>query len=127
MIRRPPRSTLFPYTTLFRSRSKHGLSPPQYLEKLGVLGPDVLAAHCIWVDAADMALLASRQEGCVHNPGSNMMLASSGAPVVEMRAAGGRLGQGTDGAAAKNDLNLIGEIDLAVKRLKVTRIAPSEV
>src|SRR2546422_4117374 len=69
MIRRPPRSTLFPYTTLFRSRSKHGLSPPQYLEKLGVLGPDVLAAHCIWVDAADMALLASRQVGCVHNPG----------------------------------------------------------
>src|SRR5207302_835512 len=54
------------------SRSKHGLSPPQYLEKLGVLGPDVLAAHCIWVDAADMALLASRQVGCVHNPGSNM-------------------------------------------------------
>jgi len=82
------------------SRSKHGLSPPQYLEKLGVLGPDVLAAHCIWVDAADIALLASRQVGCVHNPGSNMMLASGVAPVVEMRAAGVRLGLGTDGAAA---------------------------
>src|SRR5216684_3183837 len=106
------------------SRSKHGLSPPQYLEKLGVLGPDVLAAHCIWVDAADMALLASRQVGCVHNPGSNMMLASGVAPVVEMRAAGVRLGLGTDGAAANNDLNLMEEMDLAAKLQKITRMDP---
>jgi len=106
------------------SRSKHGLSPPQYLEKLGVLGPDVLAAHCIWVDAADIALLASRQVGCVHNPGSNMMLASGVAPVVEMRAAGVRLGLGTDGAAANNDLNLMEEMDLAAKLQKITRMDP---
>ncbi|MBI3671118.1 MAG: amidohydrolase [Acidobacteria bacterium] len=106
-------------------RAQYGLSPPQHLEKVGVLGPDVLAAHCIWVDAADMALLARRQVGCVHNPSSNMMLASGVAPVVEMRAAGVRLGLGTDGpAGSNNDLDLMEEMDLAAKLQKVTRMDP---
>jgi len=60
----------------------------------------------------------------VHNPGSNMMLASGVAPVVEMRAAGVRLGLGTDGAAANNDLNLMEEMDLAAKLQKITRMDP---
>ncbi len=107
------------------SRSKHGLSPPQYLEKVGLLGPDVLAAHCVWVDAADMALLAARQVGCVHNPSSNMMLASGVAPVIELRAAGVRLGLGTDGpAGSNNDLDMMEEMDLAAKLQKVTRMDP---
>jgi 5-methylthioadenosine/S-adenosylhomocysteine deaminase len=107
------------------SRRKHGASPPQYLENIGFLGPDVLAAHCVWVDAADIALLARRQVGCVHNPSSNMMLASGVAPVLEMRAAGVRLGLGTDGpAGSNNDLDLMEEIDLAAKLQKVTRMDP---
>ncbi len=106
-------------------RSKHGGSPPQYLESIGFLGPEVLAAHCVWVDAADIALLAARQVGCVHNPSSNMMLASGVAPVVEMRAAGVRLGLGTDGpAGSNNDLDMMEEMDLAAKLQKVTRMDP---
>src|SRR6266566_1057775 len=54
------------------SQKQNGMSPVQYLEKVGVLGPDVLAAHCIFVDAADRKTLAQRQVGCVHNPSSNM-------------------------------------------------------
>src|SRR5712692_10601783 len=69
-------------------RAKHGASPPQYLENIGFLGPDVVAAHCVWVDASDIALLVRRQVGCVHNPSSNMMLASGVAPLVDMLAAG---------------------------------------
>src|SRR5262249_21313286 len=58
------------------SLKNNGMSPVQYLEKVGVLGPDVIAAHCIFVDEADRKLLAQRGVGCIHNPSSNMMIAS---------------------------------------------------
>jgi len=107
------------------SRSKHNLSPVGFLNKIGFLGPDVLAAHCIWVDADDIAALAARQVGCVHNPSSNMMLASGVAPVVSMLRAGVRVGLGTDGpAGSNNDLDLMEEMDLAAKLQKVTRMDP---
>ncbi len=107
------------------SRAKNGASPPQYLDKIGLLGPDVLAAHCVWVDKDDIALMVSRQVGCVHNPSSNMMLASGVAPVPDMLAARMRLGLGTDGpAGSNNDLDLMEEMDLAAKLQKVTRMDP---
>src|SRR5712672_4559816 len=107
------------------SREKNGTTPVQYLDKLGILGPDVLAAHCIWVDDADRKILAKRQVGCVHNPSSNMMLASGVAPVIEERAAGIAVGLGTDGpAGSNNDLNLMEEMDLAAKLQKITRMDP---
>ena len=107
------------------SEKANGMSPVQYLEKIGVLGPDVVAAHCIFVDAADRELLAERQVGCVHNPSSNMMLASGVAPVAEMRAAGVAVGLGTDGpAGSNNDLDLMEEIDLAAKLAKITKMDP---
>jgi 5-methylthioadenosine/S-adenosylhomocysteine deaminase len=107
------------------SEKVNGMSPVQYLEKIGVLGPDVVAAHCIFVDEADRKLLAQRQVGCVHNPSSNMMLASGVAPVAEMRAAGVAVGLGTDGpAGSNNDLDLMEEIDLAAKLAKITKMDP---
>jgi 5-methylthioadenosine/S-adenosylhomocysteine deaminase len=107
------------------SLKQNGMSPVQYLEKIGVLGPDVVAAHCIFVDAADRKTLAQRQVGCVHNPSSNMMIASGVAPVPEMRAAGIAVGLGTDGpAGSNNDLDLMEEIDLAAKLAKITRMDP---
>jgi len=75
------------------SEKQNGGSPVQYLEQLGILGPDVLAAHCIFVDEADRKVLPA-QVGCVHNPSSNMMLASGVSPVPEMRAAGIAVGLG---------------------------------
>lgn len=107
-------------------RAKHGVSPVGYLERLGLLGPDLTAAHCVWIDAADIALLVARGVGCVHNPSSNMMLGSGVAPVGEMLAANMRLGLGTDGpAGSNNDLSMMEEMDLAAKLQKVSHRDPS--
>ena len=107
------------------SQKQNGMSPVQYLDKIGVLGPDVVSAHCIYVDEADRKTLAQRQVGCVHNPSSNMMLASGVAPVAEMRAAGVAVGLGTDGpAGSNNDLDLMEEMDLAAKLAKITKMDP---
>jgi len=107
------------------SRAQNGTTPVQYLDKLGILGPDMVAAHCIFVDQTDRRILAQRQVGCVHNPSSNMMLASGVAPVIEERAAGVAVGLGTDGpAGSNNDLDLMEEMDLAAKLQKVTRMDP---
>jgi 5-methylthioadenosine/S-adenosylhomocysteine deaminase len=107
------------------SREKNGTTPVQYLDRLGILGPDVLAAHCVWVDETDRKILAQRQVGCVHNPSSNMMLASGVAPVIEERAAGIAVGLGADSpAGSNNDLNLMEEMDLAAKLQKITKMDP---
>ena len=107
------------------SEKQNGMSPVQYLDKIGVLGPDVVSAHCIFVDEADRKTLAQRQVGCVHNPSSNMMIASGVAPVAELRAAGVAVGLGTDGpAGSNNDLDLMEEMDLAAKLAKITRMDP---
>jgi 5-methylthioadenosine/S-adenosylhomocysteine deaminase len=107
------------------SEKANGMSPVQYLDKIGVLGPDVVAAHCIFVDEADRMLLAHRGVGCVHNPSSNMMIASGVSPVPEMRAAGVAVGLGTDGpAGSNNDLDLMEEIDLAAKLAKISKMDP---
>jgi 5-methylthioadenosine/S-adenosylhomocysteine deaminase len=107
-----------------QNRAKHGLSTVAYLENIGLLGPDMLAAHCIWVDAGDIALLASRGVGCVHNPSSNMKTSSGVSPVVDMLAAGVRVGLGTDGAASNNDLDMFEEMDMAAKLQKIARMNP---
>jgi len=107
------------------SRAQNGTTPVQYLDKIGLLGPDVVAAHCIFVDEADRKILAQRKVGCVHNPSSNMMLASGVSPVPEMRAAGVAVGLGTDGpAGSNNDLDLMEEMDLAAKLAKITKSDP---
>jgi len=107
------------------SMKTNNATPVQYLDRIGLLGPDVLAAHCIWLDATDIKILAKRQTGCVHNPSSNMMLASGVAAVVDQRAAGMRVGLGTDGpAGSNNDLNMMEEMDLAAKLQKTYRADP---
>ena len=108
------------------SEKQNGMSPVGYLNSIGVLGRDVVAAHCIYVDATDRELLAQKQVGCVHNPSSNMMLASGVSPVPEMRAAGVAVGLGTDGpAGSNNDLDLMEEMDLAAKLAKITKMSPT--
>jgi len=107
------------------SEKQNGMSPVQYLDKIGVLGPDVLAAHCIFVDETDRKILAKQHVGCVHNPSSNMMIASGVSPVPEMRAAGIAVGLGTDGpAGSNNDLDLMEEMDLAAKLAKISKMDP---
>jgi 5-methylthioadenosine/S-adenosylhomocysteine deaminase len=107
------------------SLAQNHATPVQYANRIGLLGPDVLAAHCIWVDEADRKILAEKGVGCVHNPSSNMMLASGVAPVMEERAAGIAVGLGTDGpAGSNNDLDLMEEMDLAAKLQKIIKVDP---
>ncbi len=107
------------------SLAQNGATSVQYMNRIGLLGPEIIAAHCIFVDEADRKLLAENGVGCVHNPSSNMMLASGVAPVVEERAAGIAVGLGTDGpAGSNNDLDLMEEMDLAAKLQKITKMDP---
>lgn len=107
------------------SQKQNGMSPVQYLDQIGLLGPDVVSAHCIFVDEKDQKTLAQQQVGCVHNPSSNMMIASGVSPVPEMRAAGVAVGLGTDGpAGTNNDLDLMEEMDLTAKLAKITKMDP---
>jgi 5-methylthioadenosine/S-adenosylhomocysteine deaminase len=107
------------------SQKQNGMSPVQYLDKIGLLGPDVVSAHCIFVDETDRKTLAQHHVGCIHNPSSNMMIASGVAPVPETRAAGVAVGLGTDGpAGSNNDLDLMEEMDLAAKLAKITKMNP---
>jgi 5-methylthioadenosine/S-adenosylhomocysteine deaminase len=107
------------------SQKQNGMSPVQYLNKIGLLGPDVVSAHCIFVDEADRKTLAQHHVGCIHNPSSNMMIASGVSPVPELRADGVAMGLGTDGpAGSNNDLDLMEEMDLAAKLAKITKMNP---
>jgi len=82
------------------------MSPAMFLDSLGLWGGRSLAAHGVWVDEADMRMLAERGVGLSHNPESNMKLASGTAPVTAWLAAGIPSGLGTDGAASNNDLDM---------------------
>ncbi|HXG54963.1 MAG TPA: amidohydrolase [Vicinamibacterales bacterium] len=88
------------------SIERHKVSPTRYLESIGFWGPRTLAAHGVWLSAADIRILARRGIGVAHNPESNMKLASGVAKVPALRRAGVRVGLGTDGAASNNDLDM---------------------
>ena len=90
------------------ARERFNMTPTQYLESIGFLGPRTLAAHGVWVTADDIQILKRRGVGVAHNPESNMKLASGAAPVVQYLAAGVAIGLGTDGAASNNDLDMFG-------------------
>ncbi len=108
------------------SIAKRGMSPTRALDALGLFnGGPVVAAHGVWLDDGDIAILKQRGVGVGHCPASNMKLASGVSPVAKMLAAGVAVGLGTDGAAgSNNDLNLLEELDLAGKLAKVTQNDP---
>jgi 5-methylthioadenosine/S-adenosylhomocysteine deaminase len=106
------------------SRKRFGASPVAYLENIGFLGPDVVAAHTVWVDDADIATLVRRGVGSIHNPSSNMKLASGVMRVVDLLAAGEAVGLATDSAASNNNQDLFQEMNIAAKLQKVTRMDP---
>jgi 5-methylthioadenosine/S-adenosylhomocysteine deaminase len=96
-----------------------GASPVAYLERIGFLNDHVIAAHMVWPQGTDIAILKRRGVGVVHNPQSNMKLAAGVAPVPKMMAEHVLLGLGTDGAASNNDLNMWEEMDTVAKLHKV--------
>ena len=96
-----------------------GASPIDYLARIGFLNNRVIAAHVVWPSAEELDVLKRLDVGVVHNPQSNMKLASGVAPVPKMLSAGLRVGLGTDGAASNNDLNMWEEMDTVAKLHKV--------
>jgi 5-methylthioadenosine/S-adenosylhomocysteine deaminase len=106
------------------SYKKYGMSPVAYLDSIGLLGPDVIAAHTVWLDDEDIAVLVERGVGSIHNPSSNMKLASGVMRVVDLLAAGQAVGLATDSAASNNNQDLFQEMNIAAKLQKVTRMDP---
>ncbi|KUO72753.1 MAG: hypothetical protein APF77_01960 [Clostridia bacterium BRH_c25] len=98
---------------------KHGCSPVRYLDGLGLLNERTIAAHCVVVDDADMDILAAQKVNVVHNPGSNMKLASGIAPVVKMLEKGINVCLGTDGASSNNNLDMLEEMRMATYLQKI--------
>jgi len=89
---------------------KHGVSPVKYLDNLGVMQKNVVAAHSVWLNEEDIKIYAERQVGVAHNPECNMKLASGVAPVPQLLEANVKVGLGTDGTASNNNLNLFQEM-----------------
>ncbi|MGI0132899.1 MAG: amidohydrolase [Thermoplasmata archaeon] len=94
--------------------AKYGDRPPVWLEKIGFLGPGMVAAHGVWLTRREIGLLANHQVGIAHCPSSNLKLAVGGVcPVVELRHAGAVVGIGTDSTASNNSLSMLREMHLA--------------
>lgn len=101
-------------------RLRHGCSPVRFLQEAGVMDAGLLAAHCVHVDAEDIGLLAQPGVAVAHNPVSNAKLGSGVAPIPVMRAAGVRVGLGSDGAASTDFLGLWDEMRLSAWMQKAT-------
>ena len=97
----------------------HGLTPVQYLDSLGVLGPDVIAAHCVHLTPRDAGILAERGVTVSHCPCSNMKLSSGVFPYELLISSGCRITLGTDGASSNNNLDLREEMKFAALLAKV--------
>ncbi|HWR67580.1 MAG TPA: amidohydrolase, partial [Desulfomonilia bacterium] len=106
-------------------RKSHNMSPVDYLDSLGCLSERTLAAHCVVLDDAEIALLARRKVSVSHNAESNMKLASGIAPVPKMLKAGINVTVGTDGCASNNNLDIISEIATVAKLHKITCMDPT--
>jgi 5-methylthioadenosine/S-adenosylhomocysteine deaminase len=96
-----------------------GASPIDYLSRIGFLNERVIAAHVVWPNDGEIGILKRAGVGVVHNPQSNMKLASGVAPVPKMLKEGLKVGLGTDGAASNNDLSMWEEMDTVAKLHKV--------
>ena len=102
-----------PRTRCATASPRTAAGPPHYLDRLGLLTERTVLAHGVWLDAAELELVAERGATIVTNPVSNMKLAVGRAfPYPAARAAGIPIGLGTDGAASNNSLDLLGELKL---------------
>jgi len=84
----------------------HGTTPVRWLDAIGVLSPNVVAAHVIHVDDEEITILKERGVTVVHNPTSNMKLSSGHFRTKEMLQSGCRVALGTDGCSSNNNLDM---------------------
>ncbi len=99
--------------------ARHRTSPIGYLDRLGLIGPNCLLVHCVWIDDTDIAAIAQGKAMVSHNAESNMKLAAGVAPLSRLHAAGVTVGIGTDSCASNNNLDLFQAMDITAKLHKV--------
>ncbi|MDD3945525.1 MAG: amidohydrolase family protein, partial [Bacteroidales bacterium] len=105
-----------------------GMSPTEYLNKLGLLSPSLIAAHSLWLSSDDIKLLGDNGVNTVHNPNSNLKLASGYKfKYNELRDAGANVCLGTDGCASSNNLDMIDSMKAAALLQKVWRNDPGAI
>jgi 5-methylthioadenosine/S-adenosylhomocysteine deaminase len=110
-----------------RIDKKYGKRPVEYLKGIDFLGPEVLAAHCVWLTKHEIGIIKERGVKPVHNPVSNMKTASGVAPIPEMLEVGIPVALGTDGAASNNSLDMFTEMKFAALLNKVHKLDPTAV
>ena len=107
-------------------RERHGgKSPVQWLESLGAFDVPAIAAHCVWVDADDIKILAKHGVTVAYNPASNMKLSSGFAPVARMLDAGVNVALGTDGMASNNNHDMFQDMYLMAMLPKGCNLDPT--
>ena len=104
--------------------AEKGLRPFEYLDKIGFLGPDVVAAHCVWLSDDEIEIIKKHNVKVSHNPCSNMKLASGVAPISKLIENDVCVSIGTDGASSNNNLDLIEELKTASLLQKVSTLDP---
>ena len=103
---------------------QQGMTPVKYLDSIGLIDENVVAAHCVWLNDEDIALMAERKAKIAHCPKSNLKLASGIANVDKYRKAGITVGLGTDGTASNNTLDLVEEMKFAALLPKALNYDP---
>ena len=106
------------------SKQTYGTTSIDLFESIGFLDGPTIGAHVVWPTEAEIGILAERKVGVIHNPTSNMKIASGISPVTDMLNAGVLVGLGTDGAASNNDLDMWEEMRLAAFLQKVDKMDP---
>jgi cytosine/adenosine deaminase-related metal-dependent hydrolase len=110
---------------IVEARNRWGCNTIERAAQLGLLDLDVIAAHLVWLNERDIALLAQHNVAGVHNPLANMILGSGVAKVPRLLAAGLRLGLGTDGAASNDSQNMLEVIKISALLQKVDQLDPA--
>lgn len=108
-------------------KRKYAKTPIEHLDSLGLLGAHLIADHCVHLGQSEITKMAEHGVKVVHNPESNMKLASGIAPIPELIKQGVTVGLGTDGCASNNNLDLFSEMDTAAKLHKVHAMDPTAV
>ena len=105
--------------------ARHGVTPTKFFLETGVLDVPVTAAHSVWVNDEDMAIMAEKGVSVAHNPVSNLKLGSGIMPYKKMKDAGVNITLGTDGAASNNRLSVLREMQFAALVHKGNDLDPS--
>jgi len=106
-------------------RKEQGMPVVPYVKKQNLFDAKVIAAHCVHIDEGEMRTMEHNNAGVVHNPSSNLKLASGIAPVTKMLELGLKVGIGTDSVASNNDLDMFEEMRLASFAAKVSSNDPT--